>query len=49
MKFPTVNKLAEQVAEEALDKYLYKGKTLREWIDIILSQEESSETKKPDI
>ena len=49
MKFPTVNKLAEQVDEEALDKYLYKGKTLREWIDIILSQEESSEIKKPDI
>ena len=29
-----IEKMGKRVAEEALDGYIYKGKTLREWIDI---------------
>ena len=36
MKFPTYEKMAKDVAEKALDEYVYQGKTLREWIQIIL-------------
>jgi len=34
-KFPTYEEMAKKVAEEALDRYVYKDKTLREWIDIL--------------
>lgn len=30
-----IEKMGKKVAEEALDGYIYKGKTLREWIDIL--------------
>lgn len=33
--FPTHEEMAKRVAEEALDGYIYKGKTLKEWIDIL--------------
>ena len=32
MKFPTYDEMAKNVAEKALDEYLYEGKTLREWV-----------------
>lgn len=35
MKFPTYEEMGKKIAEEALDGYIYKGKTLREWIDIL--------------
>jgi len=35
-KFPTFEEMCKNVAEEALDGYIYKGKTLREWIDILV-------------
>ena len=34
MKFPTMDEFAQNVAEKALDEYEYKGKTLRQWIEI---------------
>ena len=34
-KFPTYEEIGKKVAEEALDGYIYEGKTLREWIDIL--------------
>lgn len=34
-KFPTYEQIAKDVAEKALDEFLYDGKTLREWIGII--------------
>ena len=34
-KFPTIEEMAQNVAEKALDEYEYKGKTLREWVEII--------------
>ena len=35
MKFPTIEEMAQNIAENALDEWEYKGKTLRQWIDII--------------
>ena len=40
MKFPTYEKMAKDVAEKALDEYVYQGKTLREWIQIILESQD---------
>lgn len=34
-KFPTYEEMGKKVAEKALDEYIYKGKTLRKWIDIL--------------
>lgn len=34
-KLPTYEEMSKKVAEEALDGYIYKGKTLREWIAIL--------------
>lgn len=34
-KFPTFEEMCKRIAEEALDGYIYEGKTLREWIDIL--------------
>ena len=42
MKFPTIKEMAEEVAEKALDEYEYKGKTLRQWIEIIAAFELST-------
>ena len=39
MKFPTMDEFAQNVAEKALDEYEYKGKTLRQWIEIISASE----------
>lgn len=39
MKFPTMTEMAKEVAEKALDEYEYKGKTIRQWIDEIISLE----------
>ena len=35
-EFPTYKEMGKKIAEEALDGYIYKGKTLREWVDIIM-------------
>ena len=34
-RLPTYEEMGKKVAEEVLDGYIYKGKTLREWIDIL--------------
>lgn len=34
-----IEKMAQEVAEEALDNYEYQGKTIREWIKIIVEQD----------
>jgi hypothetical protein len=38
-EFPGWKKMAKKAAEYALDDYIYKGKTLRERIDILSSSE----------
>ena len=45
MKFPTIKEMAEEVAEKALDEFEYKGKTLRQWIEIILATDTNVGTK----
>lgn len=34
-EFPTMEQMAKEVAEQALDEYIVNGKTLREWIAIL--------------
>ena len=45
MEFPTIEEFAKDVAEKALDEYEYKGKTLRQWIEIILGTDINVATK----
>ena len=38
-EFPTYEQMAKNVAEKALDEFLYDGKSIREWMKIIAEQE----------
>jgi len=38
-KFPTYEKMGKKVAEKALDEFLYDGKSIREWMQIIASED----------
>lgn len=38
-KIPTYEEIAKKVAEKALDEFLYEGKSIREWIKIIASED----------
>ena len=38
-KIPTYEEIAKKVAEKALDEFLYDGKSIREWIKIIASED----------
>lgn len=38
-KFPTYEEMAKNVAEKALDEFLYHGKSIREWMQIIASED----------
>jgi len=38
-EFPTCEQMAKNVAEKALDEFLYHGKSIREWMKIIVDQE----------
>lgn len=38
-EFPTYEQIAKNVAEKALDEFLYDGKSIREWMKIIVKQE----------
>ncbi len=35
-KFPTMDEFAKSVAEKAFDDYMYEGKTIREWTELLL-------------
>lgn len=39
MELPMIDILAKDVAEKALDEITYEGKTLREWVEIIVKQQ----------
>lgn len=41
MEFPTIDKFAKEVAEKALDEITYEGKTVREWVEIIVKQQQN--------
>lgn len=38
-KFPTYEDMSKKVAEKALDEFLYDGKSIREWMQIIASED----------
>lgn len=38
-KFPTYEEMSKKVAEKALDEFLYNGKSIREWMQIITSED----------
>ena len=38
-KFPTIEEFAKSVADKVLDDYEYEGKTIREWVELILKDE----------
>lgn len=44
MKFQTYEEMGKEIAEKALDEYLYKGKTLREWVEIISAEGKQTNT-----
>lgn len=44
-KIPTMDEMAKQLAENALDNFLCNGKSLREWIKIIASEDAISKSK----
>lgn len=35
IKFNVVEEMAKTVAEKALDEYVYQGKTIRQWVEIL--------------
>lgn len=43
MEFPTIDKFAKEVAEKALDEITYEGKTVREWVEILVNQQPSED------
>lgn len=38
-----LNKFAKKVAEKALDEITYEGKTIREWVEILVNQQPSED------
>lgn len=38
-EFPTYEEMAKNIAEKALDEFLYDGKSIREWMQIIASED----------
>lgn len=36
LRFQTVEEMAKEVAEKALNEYVFEGKTIRQWVEIIL-------------
>lgn len=46
MEFPTYKEFGEKVAKEALDVFEYKGKTLRQWVEIIASNDGDTISRK---
>ena len=46
MKFPTIEEMAKDVAEKALDEYVYEGKTIRQWSKIIKDYDDKQTAMK---
>lgn len=40
-----LDKMADRVAEKALDEFTYNGKTIREWVEIIVTAESVVEVR----
>lgn len=35
IEYPSEEEFAERIANKALDDFIYQGKTIREWVDIL--------------
>ena len=46
MKFPTIEEMAKDVAEKALDEYVYEGRTIRPWAKIIKDYDDKQTAMK---
>lgn len=44
MRFPTVEEMAKEVAEKALDEYVYEGKTIRQWVEVLKDYDDKKST-----
>ena len=44
MTFPTITEIAKEVAEKALDEYVYEGKTIRQWVEILKDYDDKQST-----
>lgn len=44
MKFPTMEEMAKEVAEKALDEYEYEGKTIRQWVEVLKDYDDKQTT-----
>lgn len=39
MKYPSIDEMAKEVANRALDNFTYEGRTIREWAELIIRSE----------
>lgn len=44
MKYPTISEMAKDVAEKALDEYIYEGKTIRQWAKVLKDYDDKQTT-----
>ena len=44
MKFPIIEEMAKKVTEKALDEYVYEGKTIRQWIEVLKDYDDKKTT-----
>lgn len=42
--FPTTTEMAKDVVEKALDEYVYEGKTIRQWVEILKDYDDKKTT-----
>lgn len=44
MKFKTMQEMAQEVAEKALDEYEYEGKSIRQWVEVLKDYDDKQTT-----
>ena len=45
LRFQTVEEMAKKVAEKAIDEYVFEGKTIRQWVEIILRDRDDADDR----
>lgn len=46
IKFKTTEEMARDLAEKALDEYMYEGKTVRQWAEVLADYDDKQTTLK---
>ena len=44
MKFPTIEEMAKEIAEKAMNEYEYEGKTIIQWVEILKDYDDKKNT-----